>query len=322
MSLVRPSRRALLAGAAAIAASGCTRFSVRDPESLTEPGDEPRAGVQIVAYENDHDRGEGTVYAYEVETELWLLHDDGARELVHRSRAPNWRRIDLVPGEYEVVVGKVSDGKTASDPDGATKKRFTVAQDQLAVVRLTLKSVPWEALFIVAIVVVVLVVVAAVLAGNAGNGNGLPRPWFPPPPPPLPPPPFLVPPVFVVVWPVDVYGEGWDESDTAPRLPPPPPASGPAIAEVSPPAPDGGVLVRFTEPMRETDFGPDTLQLLGPGGPVAVGVMVETEQHAVRVRPLRRPAPGEWRVRVLGRALRDVDGVALGYDAQVPFTVR
>jgi hypothetical protein len=132
-------------------------------------------------------------------------------------------------------------------------------------------------------------------------------------------------PVRITLLPCDVYlGDPAWTLDYAEELPPPPPPPrGPGLASITPPHGDrrGAVVVRFTSPMRPADLGPDTLLLVGPDGPVAMGVAVVGDGRSASVRPLHPLTPGRWGVRVLGRALHDVAGETLGYDAQVAFTV-
>lgn len=326
-----PSRRHLLLGmgASLVAAlePACTRFTVVPPAPGSDPDQGPApgptvCGVRLTTFRTDDDRAEGHPDANEVHTELWLLGADGRRELVHRSRDPAWTRADLAPGRYELLVVEVSDGSRAEKPHGRDLHRFDVREGQLADVRLTIRSVPWEALVVVFFVVVI-VLVAAVLLGGGGRG-GPPRVGLPRPPVPLLllPPPILLPPR--ILWlPCDVYVGVplvlWDVDLPPPSAPPP----GPGVARVTPPqGPEDAVAVTFFTPMRASDLGPDTLQIVGPDGPVAVGVSVDEGGRSARVRPLRPLPPGRWSARVLGRALRDERGVPIGYEVQVPFTVR
>lgn len=333
----RPSRRALLVGLGALAAAGCTRFALPGPSALpavTAATGGPRAGVRVTTYASDEARRSGEAYVHEVHLELWLVRGR-ERELVHRARHPQWLRADLVPGRYELVVVEVSDGTRARAPAGRTTRTFTVADGELAEVVLTIESFPWEAVVAVTIVVVVVVAVVAVLASNGGGppggmsvtpgggGGGSPAVpavhpgsvhfyggWF------------VEPAVHILIWPVDVYldAEAWDEADLADRPPRAAPEA-PAVEAIEAVDADGTVEVRFSRPIRRGDLGPDTLGIHGLDGRVAVGVSVSRDRRTAWIRPLRPLAPGRWAARVLGRAIHDDAGVAIGHDVQVGFDV-
>ena len=127
-----PRRQFLTSLAAVATTAGCTRFALPAPGAIEEPGPGPRAGVRLRTFATDADRRDGVPFAHEVHTELWLLREDGPRELVHRSRDGAWTRGDLVPGRYELVVVEVSDGEQARAPKGRDTRRFDVAEGELA----------------------------------------------------------------------------------------------------------------------------------------------------------------------------------------------
>ncbi len=342
---VDTGRRALLQGLlglTALVATGCTRYTLRDPTTIGTQT-ELRAGVRVATFANDDARNDGSTYPHEVHTELWLLGEDGRRELVHRSRHPDWTRDDLVPGRYELRVVEVSDGKEARTAAGKQKRRFTVAAGDRAEVALTLKSFPWEAVVVVLIAVVIVVgviLLVAAVAGGGGKGGGgsIPLGSGGGPkgggPPPLGVDPGVLhvaavlldplTPLRILALPCDVYfiGPPWpiEYADDVP--PPPPEPAAPGIAAIRPPrtATEAAELT-FTKPMKLGDLGPDTLQIVGPDGMEAVGVSFSPDGFLAWVRPLRPLTPGHWRVRALGRAIHDEDGRALGYDAQVGFDI-
>lgn len=315
-----PRRQFLTSLAAVATTAGCTRFALPAPGALDEPGPGPRAGVRLRAFATDADRRDGVPFAHEVHTELWLLREDGPRELVHRSRDGAWTRGDLVPGRYELVVVEVSDGEQARPPKGRDTRRFDLAEGELADVVLTVRSFPWEAVVVVGIVVIIIVGVLILLSGK--SDGLLPKPP-PPPSPALVAQTLLIPPgPHLLFLPVDVYVSApWPDDDYGDYPPPAPPPTGPYIASISPRGLGDTVVVHFSTPMRAADLGPDTLRIQGPGGPVAVGVSLDEDGRAARVRPLRPLPPGRYGFRVYGKALHDEDGTTLDQDVQIGFDV-
>jgi hypothetical protein len=320
--------------------AGCTRFSLRPQVALSNVVPEPRAGVRLRTFANDATRKAGESYIHEIHTELWLLRSEGVRELVHRARVPEWSRDDLVPGRYELVVVQVSNGVSAAAPAGRRSRRFQVEEGQAAEIALTVQSVPWEGLLVVFIVFSVVVVLVAVLVvangglGGGGGGNGAPgggspgmtgtgmAKFGPVTATPGDVAAALLWPTRILILPADVYiGTPWPYDYDRDYPPPPPQPAAPGILSILPHGPDGGVSIRFTEPMRTTDLGPDTLILADQAGPTAEGISVDPDGMCAHVRPLRPLAPGHWTVRVRGKAIGTVRGVSLGYDAQVGFDV-
>jgi hypothetical protein len=324
-----PTRRALLLGASAAAASGCTKLIKLEPLDLRAATPSPAAGVSFRAFRNAGDRSSERVFDGEVVVELYLLGQDDRRELVHRSRTGSFDRDDLVPGDYELEILEVTvDGRT-EPPEGQNHVKFTLEEGEVARVHMVVKAVPWATIVIVALIVVIVValVVWAVMQSQSRSPSGGPGPK--PPPlrpnhrPPRPPPRYHPPHVTVGIWVPIVW------VDTGPVYVweggPPPWREGGGVETIIAPPPDrpaDAVVVRFRTQMDAFWFDPTTLALVDEAGrAAAVGISSPDEGWSAHIRPLRPLHAGKWRVRVAGPGLTDRNGRSAGQATEMPFTI-
>lgn len=322
---------------------------------LTEAGPSPRpaglepvAGVQFQAFRYAADANTQRLFQGEVLTQLWLERE-GRWELVHRDRATQWNRADLVPGKYLLEVVELYEQQRPSQPNEDKVISFEVQPNQSAVVKLVVKKVPWGRVAIVAfsvVIVIGLVVTLVLLRDNLPEIKGRPgrivtgsRSDYALPPPPRAPSRaggspsgagllnnlVFVPPRLQLsgqLW--------WDVTDVmldtgyaldpwTPTYVAPP--SVPRLHAVTPPAAEDMSprwVLHFDRPMNGPSLSPGTLVLVDEQDRVlACGVYLEDAQTVV-VHPLRPLGEGAHRLVVRGPWIFDAEGTALQQTFQLP----
>ena len=317
--------------AALLGLQGCTRFQVQTARPVaTAP-----ASVELRVFETDADRSEGDVFDGDVAIELWRQHGDHW-ELVSRGNAKALADLSLPAGTWKMVVTGVERDGQMVPPPGRQEHKFTVAEGQAARLDLTVRSVPWEALIVVTVVVVAAVVVTAVVVSSAtgGNGNsnvlsglggltpgGSAGPGYVPG--------QHVPAVYVSPGPLvdlllpnpDLVNLVVDVTVAVPVDLPPECGRAPHAQIVPAAHPGDPVVVHFDTRLDPDSFGPDTLTLIGPAGPVPFGVYSPDRGASAVLHPLKPLAPGTWQLTVDSAAMHTRSGCVAGRGIAARFPV-